>query len=365
MKHMPSSKNKSTYFFFPFLFFLFLSSINLLTNPLFSQTTETVCVSHSGTCGCTSGCCTSGGGSCSNNPNGTCSPQATGNCSRDEVTRNLNVPPNTDLSIDTETERCGQAITLGPGLDSGDDLFVNGVIVVNGSGNLDAVYSGCFSNTSNTQTLTVEVRLNTNRKDECINLTYNTTANGGVPGPGCTVLASSVLKFTTSLLSNNQVALNWQTNSGIAFSTFRIERSGDGLQFNEIGTVVNPHQINQNEASFKFLDETPKTGLNYYRIVVEQSVDEQAISEVRVILTEFNEVRINNPVKNSIMLNMPSKINVEGITIFNLLGQKIKSFDQNTLFYSEFLDVKELDPGYYILSLQSNIGMVNKQFLKL
>lgn len=77
-------------------------------------------------------------------------------------------------------------------------------------------------------------------------------------------LPVELLKFTATPIGRN-VILEWSTASEINNDYFRIERSSDGVEFNEIGIV----QGNGNSTMthfYEFTDEAPPTGTAYYRL---------------------------------------------------------------------------------------------------
>jgi hypothetical protein len=65
-----------------------------------------------------------------------------------------------------------------------------------------------------------------------------------------------------------QVAVSWTSSNEKDLSHFAIERSNDGIAFDEAGTANarNSNGVQQ----YRFLDNTPMSGINYYRI---KSVD--------------------------------------------------------------------------------------------
>ncbi len=78
-------------------------------------------------------------------------------------------------------------------------------------------------------------------------------------------LPIELLSFTAALSSSNNVVLNWVTALEINNDFFTIERSADGVNFNEVTQVAgagNSSIVHNYSAT----DESPADGINYYRL---------------------------------------------------------------------------------------------------
>jgi hypothetical protein len=71
--------------------------------------------------------------------------------------------------------------------------------------------------------------------------------------------------FTGKIYQNQATSLAWQTASELNNSHFCIERSGDGANFREIGTV-NGAGTSFDFQDYAFTDKNPLPGKNYYRL---------------------------------------------------------------------------------------------------
>jgi hypothetical protein len=88
--------------------------------------------------------------------------------------------------------------------------------------------------------------------------------------------------FVGLLNSNHTVTLNWNTQMEINFSHFTIERSADGANWEDIGTM----QAVGNSAvqtDYSYTDEQPLTGMNYYRLVLVNMDNSYTYSQVVVM----------------------------------------------------------------------------------
>ena len=72
-----------------------------------------------------------------------------------------------------------------------------------------------------------------------------------------------------------------------------------------------------------------------------------------------------NPAKNSININVASGVNMQSISIYNPLGQLVKTLTANALSSSLTIDVSALNTGTYFMEIASNNGKTTNKFIKL
>jgi hypothetical protein len=88
--------------------------------------------------------------------------------------------------------------------------------------------------------------------------------------------------FTAALNNDHTITLNWNTQMEMNFSHFAIERSADGANWEQIGTV----QAKGNSAvqtDYNYTDEQPLSGTNYYRLTLVNMDDSYMYSQVVVM----------------------------------------------------------------------------------
>ncbi len=73
------------------------------------------------------------------------------------------------------------------------------------------------------------------------------------------------LSFSAKKTLNNAVELNWSTASEINNHHFDVQRSRDGINYETVGTVAASNMVSA-EQHYKFNDNFPIKGTNYYRI---------------------------------------------------------------------------------------------------
>ncbi|NEU07538.1 T9SS type A sorting domain-containing protein [Flavihumibacter sp. R14] len=177
------------------------------------------------------------------------------------------------------------------------------------------------------------------------------------------VPAVKYLSFTGVVVEKGS-QLKWSTGGEVDNDYFEIERSQDGVSFAKIGTT-DGGGTSSKKLDYLFSDETPKTGINYYRLKQVNDQCEFTYSEV----ISLNYVKITsrgiflypNPASNDFSLkvdfadNQPLQIN-----IYDVKSQKIKS--QTFTNYSAVItqDISELLSGVYIVEV---VGVSNKAIL--
>jgi hypothetical protein len=91
-----------------------------------------------------------------------------------------------------------------------------------------------------------------------------TTIPAGVTEYTGSGLPVNLLSFNGSIY-NNATLLKWATASEVSNSSFDVERSTDGKNFLQIGSVQGAGTT-KTETNYSFTDQTPAVGINYYRL---------------------------------------------------------------------------------------------------
>lgn len=98
------------------------------------------------------------------------------------------------------------------------------------------------------------------------NITTETFINGiSQPSNPCVILPIELTHFNASAMDNNYVQIDWTTATERNNDYFSIERSTDGITFDEIATV-NGAINSTEELNYTTYDYNPNYGFNYYRL---------------------------------------------------------------------------------------------------
>jgi hypothetical protein len=180
-------------------------------------------------------------------------------------------------------------------------------------------------------------------------------------------LPITLIDFTAKANESNQVDLNWSTASEINNETFIIERSKDGIEFNEV--VSQPGAGNSNTViSYSDLDKAPFSGISYYRLKQVDFDGQFTYSDIkRVDLNAVGNVTI-----------YPNPINVsQGESILNINNeysdggtyQVIDQIGNIVLIESELpsgantINVSDLASGMYFVTIRNGNSIQNLRFV--
>lgn len=175
----------------------------------------------------------------------------------------------------------------------------------------------------------------------------------------------SALVLPVELVSFNarqqgsKVDLSWHTASEQNNAGFQVERSADGLQWQEVhfvpgnGTTTQAHD-------YSFSDEKPQAGVNYYRLRQTDFSGEEQLS--KVVGVDFSGVKgasthpvvYPNPISgDELTLYLPEQAEEEAtVSILNPAGQQVYS---NSIQASgaQTLNISSLNAGVYWLEVVS------------
>ncbi|MBC3539417.1 IPT/TIG domain-containing protein [Rufibacter sediminis] len=142
------------------------------------------------------------------------------------------------------------------------------------------------------------------------------------PANACAIPVE-LIELEAELTVNNQVLLQWTTQQENGITAFAVERSPDGETYTTIGTVP-ASGTSTTPTSYEFLDTSPLTVLNYYRLrlIRANTVVEEYSEVVQVAGPNFVRQIAPNPGGNetTLFFNTTEK-EVLHLAIFNTAGQ--------------------------------------------
>lgn len=166
------------------------------------------------------------------------------------------------------------------------------------------------------------------------------------------------------------IELNWITASETGNELFSIQRSEDGINFNEIGSHKGAGNSN-NLIKYSFTDNHPVIGINYYRLTqvdFDNSRENSKIIAVRYKISNTHTVIEKNPVTDIVTLKVDAEHAADiNITIFNQYGKMVisanKSFSSGRHDFN--IPVENLSGGMYHLNIQNGTESAWIKFLKM
>jgi hypothetical protein len=163
-------------------------------------------------------------------------------------------------------------------------------------------------------------------------------------------LPITLISFTASVV-NGRVKLDWETSSEINNDYFTVQRSTDGAKWNDLQRV-NGSGSTYGNSSYTAYDQTPYSGVSYYRLQQTDLDGKQTYSficAVRVQNTFPNITIFPNPATSTIVITFPAAGNYE-VRLLNSAGQlmnnPILSSGSNLL-----LNVSNMKAGIYLINI--------------
>ena len=191
----------------------------------------------------------------------------------------------------------------------------------------------------------------------------NATLNNPAPGncnfvPIVDPLLPVQLKYFTAQLNNNKVDLKWVTATEINTSHFVIEKSFDGRNFSDAGTVFAFGNTTE-EKNYNFIDNIngSQAAVIYYRlrsVDIDGKFDYSATRIIRIGKQTEQAITIltyPNPVSNELRITLPDNWQNKKVTfeIFNTNGQASKRTENENSGQTETLNVSNLARGLYFV----------------
>ncbi|MEM6723788.1 MAG: T9SS type A sorting domain-containing protein, partial [Bacteroidota bacterium] len=158
-----------------------------------------------------------------------------------------------------------------------------------------------------------------------------------------------------------EVWLEWTVLSEIDNRGFAIERSANGLDWEEIqfirslGNTLDPR-------SYNAIDKDPLDGVNYYRLRTEDLDGSIDLSDVIILEIERVELSVAifpNPTSGPINVQLENEGQNVRIQVFSSTGQRV----YETAGTVNSIDVSNLPRGTYFLVVQSADQLIRKSFV--
>lgn len=169
---------------------------------------------------------------------------------------------------------------------------------------------------------------------------------------GVIVLPVELLSFIAKSVGT-QIHLSWLTATERDNDYFLIQRSANGEDWIDLG-VVDGVGSSQIEVDYEFQDQSPVTGINYYRLIQVDNNGQRSLSEVVSAEIRSQETILEcypNPVESGSLLYLKNLDSVNGeLVIYDLNGtmvfQDMISNETNTI------QLPALQGGLYLIHLR-------------
>lgn len=187
----------------------------------------------------------------------------------------------------------------------------------------------------------------TNVPETCMTLSSNFTS--------CTLLPIEFLDFSARK-SEGISLLDWTTSYEMNSDFFEVQRAGDNKAFSTLGKVKSNGNTSTVSA-YKFKDEAPLDGKNYYRIKQVDFDGRFMYSPIRSVL--FNDEAFAfsvwpNPVSSLLYIRLQNFQAEEGaIKLINSAGQVVLLQSFKNIMLDTKLDISTFQPGLYSLIVET------------
>ncbi|HEV3222403.1 MAG TPA: T9SS type A sorting domain-containing protein [Puia sp.] len=192
-----------------------------------------------------------------------------------------------------------------------------------------------------------------------------TTNTSSDPLGGNVVLTN----FKGLFLENQDVELSWSTMMESNVDYFEIQRSGDGMNFEDIDSIQSQMKISTSvyQLLYNYTDTHPLMGTSYYRVkVIGKNGYTNQSPVVQIINIPAEGTRIYPTLIQNNMVFVESDKNLRGakLEFFDLSGKKISETYWETLSVRQNVQVSKsgiLPTGTYIARLTANGRNVKNQ----
>ena len=165
------------------------------------------------------------------------------------------------------------------------------------------------------------------------------------------------LMFFRGKAVDNQTQLSWATATELNSDFFEVQRSLDLINYEGIGQIKSAGN-SRTKIDYKFIDEAPLPGINYYRL---KQVDKDGSNEfskivaVNVTSDTPTFVIYPNPADGDRIQLRFDNIDLEGIRITDMMGRdvnfRVEASNDNSL---ALLPRQRLQAGLYVVSFANN-----------
>ncbi len=181
----------------------------------------------------------------------------------------------------------------------------------------------------------------------------------------CAVLPIELKEFTATCVSNATV-LKWSTASEKNNDRFIIEKTTNGNDFIEIGTVKGSGN-STTSLNYTFVDEAVNDGLAYYRL---KQIDKDNTSTFSPLVTpepcdpnkEFGFDILPNPANTSVSVMVKNCKGNCHLQISNPIGTLV--YDRVVENVENTINISDMEPGFYTVKIVSEEKTLIQKFIK-
>jgi hypothetical protein len=181
----------------------------------------------------------------------------------------------------------------------------------------------------------------------------------------CVTLPVELLYFNATLVESKYVKLDWQTASEINNDYFEIERSTNGIDWENIGQVQGAGN-SSSIINYETVDFNTHSGISYYRLKQTDFDGQFEYSQIRSVnierLKNAQTEIYPNPATNKITI-IGSAAELEEIVLYNTLGQDVTTLTKQSIESGGqlIIDLSKLSSGIYYVKTKTTANKVYKK----
>jgi Secretion system C-terminal sorting domain len=186
------------------------------------------------------------------------------------------------------------------------------------------------------------------------------------------VLPVKLISFTASLY-NNKAELNWKTATEENVNYFVVEKSFDGINFNDAGmafAIGNTSSENKYSMNDNLVNVT--SPVVYYRLRSVDNDGKTQLSETRMLkLSKQNSNNISiltypNPVSSELRITIPAVWQNKPVTyeIVSLTGQVVSKSARAAAGQTETTNISNLQAGFYMVKVTCDGQVATQKIVK-
>jgi hypothetical protein len=181
----------------------------------------------------------------------------------------------------------------------------------------------------------------------------------------------TLTNFKGTFTDQNQVELNWVTMMESDVDHFEIQRSGDGLNFQDIDSVQSQMKISTHEYQlvYNYIDKHPFPGTSYYRVKVvgkNGTINQTPVVQINNNTVEGTRIYPTLVQNNMVFVESDKNLRTVKMEFFDISGNKISETNWETLNGRQNVQVSKsgkLPTGTYIARLTANGQNVKNQLV--
>lgn len=181
--------------------------------------------------------------------------------------------------------------------------------------------------------------------------------------PSTNPLPLDWISFSATYRAGN-VDLVWQTANEVDVSHFEIQHSLDGENFETID-LLDAYNSDQGINNYGYVHVSPVAGFNYYRLNQVDFDGASDYSEIRFVSTSNGGISYDvfpNPTSDVITVQA-SGIVTGKFRLIDVAG-RIHAESGFSATNAEEIDMRTLNPGLYLLQIETPVGVITKRIVK-